>query len=129
MSYTIRAKMCGMSLSMGDIAYEWFTFPKNDSWTEFWCIGAVAPIGNVVMIFCQDPNVKKELVDDFIEVLRTKHAISFTDKFNRITYPADYKPGTYGEFAFNKKGKPPTIDHAKNENAHQVIASPYPPPK
>ena len=129
LSYSIRAKLCGMTLPMGNIVYEWFSFPKNDSFSEFWCIGAIAPIGPVVMVFCLDPLVKPELVDAFVEVLSTKHGIEFTDKFNRIAYPKDYKPGSMGEFSFNRPGKPPTIDHSKNANAHQVLASPYPPPK
>jgi len=129
MSYTMRAKMCGMPMPLGSIVYEWFSFPMNDSFTEFWCIGAIAPmIGPVVMLFCQDPLVKKEVVDAFVETLKTKHGIAFTDKFNRIAWPVAYKQGEMGEFAFNKQGKPPTIDHSKNEWAAQVLAKPYPPP-
>lgn len=40
LSYTMRAKMCGMEMAMSEIVYEWFSFPKNDSFTEFWCVGA-----------------------------------------------------------------------------------------
>ena len=39
------------------------------------------------------------------------HGIAFTDKFNRIAWPKDYKPGDMGEFSFNKDGAPPTIEH------------------
>lgn len=128
LSYTIRAKMCGMSLPMSNIVYEWLSFPKNDSFKEFWCIAAVAPmIGPIVMVFCQDPHVKKEVVDAFVETLKTKHGVAFTDKLNRIVYTESFTPGELGEFAFNKDGGQPTIDHAKNKNAEQVLAKPYPP--
>jgi len=130
LSYTMRAKLCGMTLPMSEVTYEWLSFPKNDSYTEFWCVAAMAPmIGPIVMVFCLDPHVKSEKVDAFIETLKTKHGVAFTDKFNRVAYPADFTPGSMGEFAFNKKGGKPTIDHAKNAYATQVLATPYPPPQ
>ena len=35
LSYTMRGNMCGFPMAMGDIVYEWFSFPKNDSFQEF----------------------------------------------------------------------------------------------
>lgn len=129
LSYTMRGNMCGFPMAMGDIVYEWFSFPKNDSFQEFWCVGAVAPIiGPVIMIFCQDPLVKAEVLDAFIAKLKADHGVMITDKLVKVKWPADYKPGDMGEFAFNKPGAPPTIDHAKNAYADAVLAKPYPPP-
>lgn len=89
----------------------------------------VAPIvGPVVFVFCQDPLVKKEVIDAFLETLKTQNGIAFTDKFQYVKWPAEYTPGAMGEFAFNVPGKPPTIDHTKNVWASQVLAKPYPPP-
>ena len=91
-------------MALGDITYEWFSFPKKDSFTQFWCIGAVVPImGPVVMIFCQDPLVKPEVLDAFIETLKEDHGVMFTDTIKKVNWPADYKPGAMGEFAFNRR--------------------------
>ena len=81
----------------------------------------------VAMIFGLDPHIAPEKVDAEIERLEKEHGVAFKDKFTKIAYAPTYKPGDTGEFSFNCEGKPPTIDHAKNANAEQVLATPYPP--
>ena len=72
---------------------DWLAFPNKDSFEEFWCVAAEAPIiGPVVMIFCLDPLVKKEKLDAFVQTLKTKHAITITDKLKYVAWPTDYKP-------------------------------------
>jgi hypothetical protein len=79
-------------------------------------------------VFCLDPHVSAEKVDAEITRLEVEHGIKCRDKIRKIVYDPNYKPGDTDEFAFNKDGKPPTIDHSKNKYAHQVLAKPYPPP-
>lgn len=128
-SYDIRMKLPCCVISPMSVTYDWFNFPKDDSFSGFWTIGALAMGKPVVMIFCLDPHVAAKKVDAEIARLVKEHGMdaSITENMIRPDYTG-YKPGDTGEFAFNKSGRAPTIDHSKNPYADQVVAKPYPPP-
>jgi len=124
----VRMKMKCFSFTAMTVPYSFLNFPENDSFSGFWVVAANTPMGPIIMMFCLDPHVSAEKVDAEITRLEVEHGIKCRDKIRKIVYDPNYKPGDTDEFAFNKDGKPPTIDHSKNKYAHQVLAKPYPPP-
>jgi len=128
LSMNVRMKAFCTSFTAMRMPYDFLNFPENDSFSGFWVVAASMMGKPIIMMFCLDPHVSAEKVDAEIARLEKEHGIKCKDQMKKIAYDPNYTPGDTGEFAFNKNGKPSTIDHSKNANAHQVIAKPYPPP-
>lgn len=77
-----------------------------------------------VSVCCR--HVAAAKIDAEVTRLETEHGIKCRDAIKKVAYAPDYRPGDTGEFAFNKEGCPPRIDHTQNKHAFQASAQPPP---